>query len=104
MSVELRGTDLRHWIIGEARKQSPISIRMMIASAADQGFSFAGRPSKVISDALRCERRRGRIVKTGRGEYTLGTIPRTSGRLIDQRLSQLAAAAARSGRQERPAA
>jgi len=102
MSVELRGTDLRHWVIGELRKQSPMSIPELLAASERQGFSFAGRPSKVVSDALRWECRRGRIVRTGRGEYRIGVIPRTSGQRIDRRLSLLAAAA--SGDRRRTAA
>ncbi|MFT3714489.1 MAG: hypothetical protein QM774_00685 [Gordonia sp. (in: high G+C Gram-positive bacteria)] len=104
MSIELHGTDLRHWVIGELRKQSPSSVQMLITCAAQQGLSFAGRPSKAISDAIRWELRRGRIVKTGRGVYRLGAVPRTSGRLIDIRLQRIASAAVSDAREPKSAA
>lgn len=72
-----------------------MSIPELIAAAEAQGFSFSGRPSKAISDALRWELRRNRVIRTGRGQYTLGVIPRTSGQHIDHRLSALTAAVER---------
>ncbi|GAC58839.1 hypothetical protein GOHSU_54_00170 [Gordonia hirsuta DSM 44140 = NBRC 16056] len=95
MGITIRGTDLRHWVIGELRRQSTMSIPELIAAAEAQGLSFSGRPSKAISDALRWERRRSRVIRTGRGQYTLGVIPRTSGQHIDHRLSALTAAVER---------
>ena len=95
MTLELRGTNLRHFIIGEARKRDWISIAELIQAAEQQGFSVAGRPSKAISDALRWEVRRDRIRKLERGEYRIGSIPRTSERRIDERLQMLKVAVER---------
>ena len=38
----------------------------------------AGRPGKVVSDALRWEMRRGRVRRIGRGRYAAGRIPRST--------------------------
>ncbi|HEY1116429.1 MAG TPA: hypothetical protein VGE43_01905 [Acidimicrobiales bacterium] len=46
------------------------------------GFRLAGRPSKVISDALRTEVARGRVVRVGRGRYRVGSIPGSTRRRI----------------------
>lgn len=46
------------------------------------GFRLAGRPSKEISDALRAEVARGRVVRVGRGRYRAGSIPGSTRRRI----------------------
>lgn len=46
------------------------------------GFRLAGRPSKEISDALRTEVARGRVVRVGRGRYRAGSIPGSTRRRI----------------------
>lgn len=43
-----------------------------------QGLSVVGRASKAVSDALRWERRRGRVVRLDRGRYRTGAIPRST--------------------------
>ncbi|CAM3927555.1 hypothetical protein [Smaragdicoccus niigatensis] len=95
MALELRGTNLRHFIIGEARKRDFISIAEVIRAAEEQGFSFSGRPSKAVSDALRWETRRNRMRKLDRGEYRIGCIPPTSEKRIDERLRLLKVAVGR---------
>jgi hypothetical protein len=40
-----------------------------------QGFHVVGRPAKEISDALRAEVNRGRVVRVGRGRYVAGSAP-----------------------------
>lgn len=44
-------------------------------SMVAQGRPLAGRPGKVVSDALRREVGHGRVVRRGRGRYAAGTIP-----------------------------
>ena len=39
------------------------------------GVVVAGRPSKVVSDALRREVSAGRLRRTGRGRYAAGVLP-----------------------------
>jgi len=46
------------------------------------GFVLAGRPSKEISDALRWEVARGRVVRVGRGRYRAAAIPGATRRRI----------------------
>jgi hypothetical protein len=42
---------------------------------AARGFHVGGRPAKEISDALRAEVNRGRVLRVGRGRYRSGTVP-----------------------------
>jgi hypothetical protein len=42
-----------------------------------EGFTVDGRPSKTVSDALRWEVRKGRVVRLGRG-YTPAHMPRST--------------------------
>lgn len=55
-----------------------------------RGWSLEGsRPGKAVSDALRWEVRRGRVVQVGRGRYRVGRIPRTSEWRLRRDLAQL---------------
>ncbi len=58
-------------------------------AVASEGFVLPGRPSKVISDALRWEIGRGRVVRHGRGLYGPGTIPRQTKSRIRRRVRLL---------------
>lgn len=54
-----------------------------LVTALDRwGFELGGRPSKEISDALRTEVARGRVVRVGRGRYRTGSIPGSTRRRI----------------------
>ncbi len=46
------------------------------------GFDLGGRASKIISDALRWETRRGRVVRLGRGRYRFARAARSTTRRI----------------------
>jgi hypothetical protein len=52
------------------------------ATVAAQGYRLPGRASKTISDALRWEVRRGRVVRLGRGRYCYATAPASTARRI----------------------
>lgn len=47
---------------------------------AVRGFHVGGRPAKEISDALRAEVNRGRVLRVGRGRYRSGTVPASTRR------------------------
>lgn len=78
--MRLDGRRLRRvlvvWLM-DARR--PMSVGELAALLARAGLSVRGRPGKVISDALRWEVRRGRVLRLGRGRYQVGAVPRTTG-------------------------
>jgi hypothetical protein len=57
-----------------------------------QGFDIGGRASKQVSDALRWERRRGRVRRLARGLYGPGCVPRGTEYRIYHRVMALRAA------------
>lgn len=62
--------------------ERPVSVAEMVDLIAGAGFTLGGRPSKVISDALRWEVRRGRVVRLRRGIYRYRSAPRSTARRI----------------------
>ena len=79
----LRGRGLRWVLLDELKHHPQLSIAQMVTIVAGHGFHLGpGRPSKIISDALRWELRRGRIQRPTRGVYRWrGTTPATSRRI-----------------------
>ncbi|MGF1595875.1 MAG: hypothetical protein ACFCVK_02940 [Acidimicrobiales bacterium] len=63
-----------------ARREATVA--ELAAFLAATGYHLAGRASKLISDALRWEVRRGRVLRLGRGHYAAGRAPRTTARRI----------------------
>ena len=90
----LRGTELRYALVRLAELIGPASIPELIAGLQRWGFTVDGRPSKTISDALRWERRRGRVSRWGRGYYNAGEMPRSTEHRIIRRVEVLRAQAA----------
>lgn len=78
----LSGRALRFVLVDQIRRNQTMTIAQLVARLADQGHTLHGRPSKVISDALRWEDARDRIVRVGRGEYRYGTPPAATARRI----------------------
>jgi hypothetical protein len=75
----LRGIDLRYFLtLHLIDTDRTASIRDLTGAVADAGFALEGRPSKVISDALRWEVRKGRVQRLGRGRYRTGRMPRST--------------------------
>jgi hypothetical protein len=56
----------------------PVTVAELLAHLGDAGRLPRGRPSKVVSDALRWEIRRGRVRRVGRGVYVAGRMPRST--------------------------
>ncbi len=56
----------------------PMTLLELVAVVAALGVDVPGRPSKAISDGLRWERRKGRVVHLGRGIYGPGRMPRST--------------------------
>ena len=66
----------------------PMTIRELLAEARRQDLFVSGRPSKVVSDALRWEIRHRRVVRVRRGVYAVGHIPRSTQWWIRARLAE----------------
>lgn len=79
---ELSRLDLRYFL-SEAMAAAPDRVWTppeLVAEVERVGFRVTGRAGKVVSDHLRAEVNRGRVVRTGRGRYRTGTIPGTTRR------------------------
>ncbi len=93
MAIRLRGTDLRYVLIDMIYTYGPMTVSDMVAELARQGFTVHGHPPKTVSDALRWDRRRGRVVRLGWGTYGPGAMPRSTEYRIDHRSLALRMAA-----------
>ena len=90
----LRGTELRYALVRLIQLTGPMTVPELITGLEHWGFTVDGRPSKSVSDALRWERRRGRVIRRGRGRYSAGEMPRsTEHRIICRVLAMRAEAA-----------
>ncbi len=80
----LRGRALRFVLVDELmRRKGEMTVAEMVAAVVHRhGFDLGGRASKIISDALRWETRRGRVVRVGRGRYRFSHTARSTGRRI----------------------
>lgn len=104
-AMVLRGTELRYALTMYVQVHGPATIPTLLDVLDHWGFAVEGRPSKVVSDALRWEVRYGRVRRLGRGRYGPGPIPRSTAHRIDQRVLALRAEARRlslGGGQESP--
>lgn len=90
----LSGRDLRYQLTQILTERGPTTVAELAQVIGRLGFRLADRPSKVISDALRWEIARGRVVKTGRGSYRLGVVPRSTAYRIARRSRDLRSAVA----------
>ncbi|UMB70516.1 hypothetical protein [Mycobacterium paraterrae] len=88
----LRGTELRYVLTFHLANQGPSTVAELIEGLAHHGFYVRGRPSKVVSDALRWEIGRGRVRRLGRGRYGPRYIPRSTDYRIHQRVLALRSA------------
>jgi len=87
---ELQGIELRYLLTTFiAESGATATVAELALALSREGFGLRGRPSKVVSDALRWEVRRGRVVRLGRGVYGLGHIPRQTRSRMRTRVQQL---------------
>lgn len=94
---KIAGLDLRYvltWQLIEADSVLPVSALARRLEA--DGFGVARPASKTVSDALRWEVGRGRVVRVGRGSYRPGTMPRQTRSRIRLRVAALRREAAPS--------
>jgi hypothetical protein len=85
----LRGTNLRYTLIRLLQVCGPSTVNDLVAALRKWGFTVDGRPSKAVSDALRWERRRGRVRRIERGLYRAGGMPSGTEYRIIRRVSFL---------------
>ncbi len=70
---------MRYLVLAELiRSGDAMAVRDLVDRLGRQGILLPPKPSKVVSDAIRWEVRKGRVVKRGRGVYQLGHIPRST--------------------------
>lgn len=90
----LRGTELRYVLTRYLQLNGPTTVAGLVEALDEWGFTVAGRPSKVISDALRWERVRDRVRPLDRGRYAAKWgIPRGTEHRIHRRVAELRAEA-----------
>ena len=90
---QLQGIELRYALTMYLLQHGPTTISELIDALEWQGFAIDGRASKQVSDALRWERRRGRVLRISRGLYGPGFVPRGTEYRIYHRVMALRAAA-----------
>jgi hypothetical protein len=88
-SRSLVGLDLRYVLTDCLFEAGPLSVRELVAIVEGDGFVIEGRPSKAVSDALRWEVGRGRVVRLTRGVYGPGFVPRQTRSRIRLRVAEL---------------
>lgn len=80
---QIFGRELRYRLSVMLRDaHRPMKVHEMIVTLRSGGLGVRGRSSKAISDALRWEIRRGRVVRVGRATYVTGRIPPSTLRWI----------------------
>jgi hypothetical protein len=92
----LRGIELRYVLTWHLALHGRASIADLVEALAFHGFDVDDPAGKSISDALRWERRRGRVRHLGWGVYGPGCLPRGTEHRIHQRVLALRAEANRS--------
>ena len=84
-SSVLAGRDLRYVLTVVLHQAGrPLTVAELVVILERDGLGIVGRPSKTISDALRWEIGKGRVVKVGRSTYARGRMPRSTASWIRQ--------------------
>jgi hypothetical protein len=92
----LRGIELRYVLTMHLCNHGRATIKDLVDALAFHGFEVDRPAGKSVSDALRWERRRGRVRRLGRGVYGPGDMPRGTEHRIHRRVLALRADANRS--------
>ena len=72
----LRGYELRCVLTLHLFQNGRANVTDLVDMLDFHGFDVAGRPSKAVSDALRCEIAHGRVRRLRRGQYGPDSMPR----------------------------
>ena len=92
----LRGIELRYVLTMHLAIHGRSSINDLVEALAFHGFGIDSPAGKSVSDALRWERRRGRVRRLARGVYGPGEMPRGTEHRIHRRVLALRAQVNRS--------
>jgi len=84
-ALRLRGIELRYVLTMHLFRNGHASVAELVHALTAHGFDVDGRPSKLVSDALRWEVRRGRVRRFDRGVYGPGSMPRGTEHRIRER-------------------
>jgi hypothetical protein len=92
--MQISGLDLRYALTTLLlRARVPLTVPELVRALEREGFAVWGRPSKEVSDALRWEVGRGRVVRVRRGVYMAGKMPKQTRSRIVRRVADLRVAA-----------
>ncbi|MEM7340015.1 MAG: hypothetical protein AAF467_15275 [Actinomycetota bacterium] len=78
----LWGRGLRMWLTGALMEHGEATVAELVDLLDHEGHTVGGRPSKVVSDALRWEIANGRVARISRGRYRYLRAPATTERRI----------------------
>jgi hypothetical protein len=92
----LRGIELRYVLTMHLLSHGRATITDLVEALTFHGFEVDSPAGKSVSDALRWERRRGRVRRLARGVYGPGQMPRGTEHRIHRRVLTLRAEANRS--------
>ncbi len=67
-----------------------MSVHDIVTVLQSTGYVIAGRPGKTVSDALRWEVGRGRVVQAKRGSYSAGFMQRSTEYSMRRRVASIA--------------
>jgi hypothetical protein len=93
---KLRGIELRYVLTWHLALHGSTTITELVDVLAFHGFCVASPAPKSVSDALRWERRLGRVRRLSRALYGPGQMPRGTEHRIQQRVLALREQANRS--------
>ncbi|HUW01267.1 MAG TPA: hypothetical protein VMW08_02825 [Acidimicrobiales bacterium] len=83
----LVGINLRSWAVLQlADDGGVLDMAELVERVERAGFTVEGRPSKTISDALRWEVARGRVLRLARGRYACGRLAKVTKHRMQRRL------------------
>ena len=103
-SLEVRGSDLRYLLTAYLFDHGPSTIAELVDALTYHGFHTVVGTSKAVSDALRWEIGRGRVLRLRRGRYCPASMPRATQHRIHMRVlalhDQVAEMSRRAGRSQ----
>jgi hypothetical protein len=86
--VILRGIELRSLLVLVLlERRRAMTVAELVDAVDRRGFALDGRPSKAVSDALRWEVGRGRVVGVRRGVYRPGHVAKVTRHRMQARVA-----------------
>lgn len=85
----IQGLELRYVLTVVLLERGPSSVADLCGALDAAGFRVAGRPAKTVSDSLRWEMAKQRVVRLGWGRYGPGRMPASTRSRIRSRVRGL---------------